>query len=139
MLNQCNSVSSMERKDSYNPKSMILKKYIFLLIALGLYLCMRLFVLFSSPYSYDEWPEEAMLVVGKEIMSNGFRFNLFDLQYNPYQGGMLLVTLLLLPLYKIFGVSVFSLQLLGFFFSALTFVLIYPVFLATVTSNRVFN
>jgi len=98
------------------------KKYTLVTLVL-FYITARLVVLFFSPYLYD--PEESYRgSVAKEIL-DGSRFNLFELQYEPHEGGSLLVSVVAALFFKIFGISTISLKLVALSFSTLTLVLLF--------------
>jgi 4-amino-4-deoxy-L-arabinose transferase-like glycosyltransferase len=107
------------------------KRNIILIVLLSLYLLIRLPILFSSDaIFYGE--EIYMGTVAKELI-DGPRFPIFDYQFTHYQGGTLLVGILAVPFYILFGVSIISLKLVGLSFSIGILILVY-LFL-----NKFFN
>jgi hypothetical protein len=100
------------------------ERYFYLLIVMAVYLLTRFVVLFTSLQSIFDSEDLAMGVVAKEIIG-GARLPLFDYQYLTYSGGTLVVGLLAVPFFLLFGPNYFALKMVPLLFSAATLAVLF--------------
>ncbi len=96
-----------------------------LLLLIILFLIMRVILLFHSDYIFH--PEECFFRTSSYDILNGPSLSLLDYQLESYGGGFLVVNILALPIALLFGISVFSLKLIGLAFSVGILVLIFKI------------
>ncbi len=94
------------------------------LILLGVKLTV---LFFPSEMIFGESAELFRGVLAKQIVSNNRVESFFDYLYNPYAGGSLVISILTVPFFLIFGQTVFSLKLVEVLFSILSLSLIYVI------------
>src|SRR3990172_9488127 len=89
-----------------------------------LYIGVRLLMLFTDLEGLSSTSREELYVglVAKELME-GARLPFFDYQYAHYVGGSLMMTLLTIPFFALFGPYLFSLKLAALVFYLTTMVL----------------
>ena len=99
------------------------KNVLYLLIVL--FLLVRLCILQSGIFY---WHDEELYngTITKEILS-GMNLSLFDYQYTPHNGGTIVVGLLAVPFFILFGDSYFSLKLVAVGFSLFALIIIFKV------------
>jgi len=105
-----------------------------LVFCLLLMLCIRLtFLLFPSDLLFAEPDELFRGVLTKQIISHNCISSLFDYLYNPYAGGSIVISILAVPFFYIFGDTVFSLKLVEILLA------LFSVFLLYATAYKYFG
>ena len=96
-----------------------------LLILCIIYILFRLTILFTSPYIFNS-EETRMGLIAKEIMG-GSKIPIFEYQYLfvPHQGGLIINSLFIIPLFYIFGEHAISIKLLWLLTSLGALIILY--------------
>lgn|GEM_PF-6893351 len=101
-----------------------MKKYRTLAIILAVFLLTRIIVLLTSIDVLFNSEDLSMGAVAREIIS-GAHLPLFEYSYLTYSGGMLVVGILAVPFFLVFGPTYFALKLVPLAFSTATLALLY--------------
>jgi len=112
-------------QDSLKPSAGEWLKKNALYILILLFLILRLWILCSGAFM---WNDEELYngTITKEILA-GLNLPLFDYQYTPHNGGTIIVGILAIPFFILFGDSYFSLKLVALGFSLLTLVILFTI------------
>lgn len=102
-----------------------MKKISPLPLLLFLFIVLRIFILLTEPPPDGFGFADFFRATSAHDLMSDRKFNIFDYTYRHNEGGSLVVTLILALFFKIFNISVFSLHLVGLFFSLCSFILGY--------------
>lgn len=94
-----------------------------LLLFLLVFIALRMLVLLTESPQYGFGLAEFFRATAAHDLMSNRKFSLFDYTYRHNEGGSLVVALILVPIFKIFGTSAFSLHLVGLFFSICSFII----------------
>ncbi len=101
------------------------KRYIYLIIIIALFLFLRISFLLTNIDPIFAYEERTNGCIAKDIIDNKLKMPFYDYQAYPHSGGTLVSGILTVPLFFLFGTSLFSLKLLPILFSLGTLFLWY--------------